>query len=213
MVCDLLQFNIWRFLVQTCNSAGCPLPNIAGFIDSTSRPICRPSRNHRVHLHSYKHHVIKYQAVILPNGLIGRLDGAFNGSRHDNFMLNASGLLRDLTRHWIMKDGSFYRLYGVKGYKHSRFIAVPYKGLLTPAQEAFTSKLNSVRQNEDYGFNKVINLFPFVGMVKQNKILLQPVNKTYIVAVLLANCHSCFYGNQVAQIFNCQPLTINEYLG
>ncbi|CAG7819949.1 unnamed protein product, partial [Allacma fusca] len=69
---------------EACYEAGSVLPNICGFIDGTARPICRPSRDQRQQYSGYKkEHCLKYQSVVFPNGLIGRLDGPFNGRRHD----------------------------------------------------------------------------------------------------------------------------------
>ena len=37
-----------------------------------------------------------------------------------------------------------------------------------------------------------------------------PVGRMYRVAVLLANAHSCFYGNQSSLYFNIEPPSIEE---
>ena len=70
------------------SAAGCAYPNVVGFIDGTARPICRPKHGQRLTYSGYKkQHVLKYQSTVLPNGIIGRLDGPINGRRHD-FALN-----------------------------------------------------------------------------------------------------------------------------
>ena len=58
---------------------GAPLNNCFGFMDKTVRPICRPGENQRVvyngHKRVHRRHSLKFQSVVLPNGLIGNLAG------------------------------------------------------------------------------------------------------------------------------------------
>ena len=76
---------------------GAPLDNCFGFIDATVRPICRPNINQRVMYNGHKRvHGIKFQSVVVPNGLIANLSGPYEGKKHDSMMLNESGLLGDL---------------------------------------------------------------------------------------------------------------------
>lgn len=57
-------------------SKGSPLPNCVGFIDGTVRPICRPEQNQRIVYNGHKRvHGIKYQSVVLPNGMIANMYG------------------------------------------------------------------------------------------------------------------------------------------
>ena len=47
-----------------------------GFIDGTVRPIARPGENQRVVYNGHKRvHALKFQSVVLPNGLIGNMYG------------------------------------------------------------------------------------------------------------------------------------------
>ena len=55
---------------------GAALRNCFGFVDGTVRPICRPGENQRMVYNGHKRvHALKFQAVALPNGLIGQLFG------------------------------------------------------------------------------------------------------------------------------------------
>lgn len=185
---------------------GSPLVNIVGFIDGTARPICRPIAQQQDYYSGHKkQHCLKYQAVTFPDGIIGRLDGPWQGHRHDAFMLHASRVLFDIRHRWINEDGSFFRLYGDKGYSHTKFIAAPYKGQVTRAQRRFNERLNNLRRHVEFGFGKVLNLFPFYDYHKKSKILLQPVHKTYVVAAILTNCHTCLYGSQTSIELECAP--------
>ena len=61
---------------RSIDSKGSPLPNCFGFIDGTVRPICRPEQNQRVVYNGHKRvHGLKYQSVVLPNGMIANMYG------------------------------------------------------------------------------------------------------------------------------------------
>ena len=54
---------------------GAPLENCFGFIDGSLRPICRPGQNQRVVYNGHKSvHALKFQSVVLSNGIIGKHD-------------------------------------------------------------------------------------------------------------------------------------------
>ena len=55
---------------------GAPLSNCFGFVDGTVRPITRPGENQRLLYNGHKRvHGLKFQSVVLPNGLIAHLYG------------------------------------------------------------------------------------------------------------------------------------------
>ena len=55
---------------------GAALQNCFSFIDGTVRPICRPGEQQRILYNGHKRlHSLKFQAIALPNGLIGNLYG------------------------------------------------------------------------------------------------------------------------------------------
>ena len=55
---------------------GAALRNCFGFVDGTVRPISRPDENQRVVYNGHKRvHGIKFQSVVIPNGLIAHLYG------------------------------------------------------------------------------------------------------------------------------------------
>lgn len=63
---------------------GSPLPNCWAFIDGTARPICRPKRNQKLYFSGHKRmHMVKYQSLMCPNGIVCQLDGHYPGSWHD----------------------------------------------------------------------------------------------------------------------------------
>ena len=61
---------------QLVHDKGAALQNCFGFIDGTVRPIARPDQHQRVMYNGHKRvHAIKFQSLVLPNGLIANLYG------------------------------------------------------------------------------------------------------------------------------------------
>jgi hypothetical protein len=161
-----------------------------------------------------KQHVVKYQSVVLPNGLIGRLDGPFIGRRHDAAILGLSTLKQELAATFGNAGGTNYALYGDTGYSNSKYIKVGYKNCrtLTPQQRTFNMDMSALRVSVEYGFGKVIQMFAFLDFKKNQKVYLQQLKQQYYVAVILVNCQVCMRGSQVSEYFYCDPPTIEQYL-
>ena len=61
---------------NTIAGKGAPLENCFGFVDGTVRPICWPNENQTTVYTGHKRvHVLKFQSVTIPNGLIANLYG------------------------------------------------------------------------------------------------------------------------------------------
>ena len=76
---------------------GAALDNCFGFIDGTVRPVCRPNKDQEIVYNGHKKtHALKFQSVVLSNGLIGNLFGPLEGKRHDCALLRLSNLLPKL---------------------------------------------------------------------------------------------------------------------
>lgn len=84
---------------------GAPAESVFGFIDCTIRRICRPKCFQRVAYNGHKkYHAIKFQAVMLPNGMFGHLFGPYEGRRNDNLLLDESGLLQKLEGYAVREE-------------------------------------------------------------------------------------------------------------
>jgi nuclease HARBI1 len=192
-------------------------PNIVGYIDGTALFVCRPTYDQQLFYSGYKkHHVVKYQSVIWPNGLIARLDGPYYGRRHDAAIVHLSGILKEMEQIFVNPDGTWMAVYGDSGYSNQKFIKSGYRNFkrLTNKQKEFNATMSSLRVSVELGFGKVLQQFAFLDFAKDQKIFLQPLKKYYYVAVLLANCQTCLRGrNQVSDIFDCHPPSLEEYLG
>lgn len=151
--------------------------------------------------------------MVAPNGMICHMFGPLEGRRHDAFMLRESRLLEALEQKMNKANGDPYVIYGDPAYPVRRHILAPFRGAqLTPAEQSFNEAMSAVRTSVEWGYGKIIKYFAFLDFSKNLKVLLQPVGKLYIVAALLANCHTCLFGSQTGQFFDLEPPELETYL-
>ena len=109
-------------MAAAVHAKGAPLTNCWGFPDGTIRPMCRPEEDQRLVYNGHKRtHALKYQSVSTPSGLIAHLYGPIEGSRHDCYLLNRSGLLDELERYSRDTNGEPMCIYRDKGYPNREF--------------------------------------------------------------------------------------------
>lgn len=78
----------FRLYADAVEAKGAPIPNCFGFIDGTTRGICRPSENQEAYYSGHKRqHCEKYQAVSCPDGMIVSLKGGYEGRKHNAAIL------------------------------------------------------------------------------------------------------------------------------
>ncbi|CAB1116004.1 unnamed protein product [Ectocarpus sp. CCAP 1310/34] len=198
--------------IQEC---GAPLDRCWAFIDGTIRKICRPRRWQRLYYNGWKRlHALKYQAVDTPDGIIRQLWGPMLGRRHDVTLLGQSGLLAVMMDSFNDAEGEPYYIYGDPAYHVSPWLQAPFKGVLTPDQAEFNAAMSRVRVTVEWGFGRIVALWPYVDYHKKQQVGLSAcgLGKQYAVAGILTNCHNCFYPNSTAQYFDLQPPTLDEYL-
>lgn len=197
------------------STQGAPLQRCWGFIDGTLRPICRPGQDQQEVYNGHKRvHGLKFQSVVIPNGLVANLYGPMEGRRHDSAMLAESQLLDqlDLLFQGVNNQELFY-LYGDPAYPLRPALMAPYRGaILDEQQQQFNHQMNRCRQSVEWGFCKIIQNFAFLDYKKNLKLYLQPVGMYYIVGAILTNCHTCLYGSQTGAFFGVQPPNLEEYL-
>ena len=131
---------------------GCPLSSCVGFIDGTLIENCRPQENQRLLYNGKdKVHGLKYQSLMLPNGMVGNLYGPECGSYHDGRLLRLSGLV-DHFRGLRINDRQVI-IVGDKAYAINDVIQTPYRGVTQDQMEAFFNKvLNCCRVVVEWGF-------------------------------------------------------------
>jgi hypothetical protein len=104
-------------------------------------------------------------------------------------------------------------IYGDPAYVRSLHVQVPFKGVnVTPNQAALNASMSAVRIASEWGYGKVTTIWGFLDYVKHMQIGRSPVGTIYQVAVLLTNCHTCFYGGVTSSYFEVQPPHLEDYL-
>ena len=197
-------------LVKYANAiheSGAPIQNCWGFVDGTVRPICRPKTHQRIVYNGHMRkrvHSLKFQSVVIPNGLIANLSGPYEGKKHDSGM---SGLLANLENYsYSPKD--LLCIYG----DLRPHLQGPFKDLqLTPEQRDFNKAMSATRVSVEWVFGDIINFFTFLDFKKNLKLHLSAVGKMYIVCSLLTNAHTILYGSVTSQYFNVNPPRLQEY--
>ncbi|GFO47414.1 hypothetical protein PoB_007391900, partial [Plakobranchus ocellatus] len=203
---------------QAVANKGPPLQNCWGFIDGSTMAIAKPKQHQKVVFSGHKRiHCLKFQGIMTPNGLFAHMFGPMEGRRHDAAMFHESGIMTTLEETMIYMnrpDGTPLCLYGDPAYPLRPHAMKPFMGArLTREQEAFNKDISSVRISVEWGFGKMSNLFAFVDFKKKKnlKLHLQPVGKIFLVATILANCHTCLYSSQTSEYFNLSPPSLEEY--
>ena len=198
-----------------------------GFIDGTLRKTCRPSFFQKLLYSGHKRaHGIKFQSVVAPDGFFTCMFGPITGNRHDSYMLAMSGLIRKLQEimpppppaevndHYIIQnDAGIYSLYGDPAYPQSFLLFGGYRNPRPGSQEArWNTEMSKVREVVEWAFANLIKSWAFLDFRASMMVFKSPIAKYYIIAAFLMNCRSCFYGNQTMQYFDCEPMTLEQYL-
>ena len=149
--------------------------------------------------------------------------GPVNGSRHDSTVLRRSRILtilRDVCRGGphAWRDapnglGEDFRLFGDSAYPLSRFLWRMYKGAMPVWQRLFNRDMSPERVSVEWGFGKIVNLWPFLDYRKKHKVLLSPVGLHFAVGNILTNMHTCLSaGNIVSLHFRMPPPSLEAYM-
>ena len=163
-------------------------------------------------------HGIKFQSVVTPDGLFASMYGPVDGNRHNSFLLSNSGLLNKLQE--FMPDDApediaavVYSLYGDPAYHQSIHIFGGYKNPADGSAHAhWNSQMSKVCEVDEWGFPNILAQWSYLDFRIAMKIFLSPAAKYYIVAALLVNIPTCFYGNQSMEYFKCEAMSLDEYL-
>ena len=204
------------------HAAGAPLTTILGFIDCTIWHICRPTLYQRIAYSGHKKfHALKFQAVQLPNGLIGHLFGLVEGRHADPWLLTESGLLAALRTYAIHPNTDentpdhehYFQIFGDPAYGVSCHIMSPFAGVghRTQDEQDWNNAMAATRIEVEHGFGGVTQQWPMLNAWWKLKINTSPVGRYYRVAVLLTNALNCIRPNQTSQYFDIAPPELHKY--
>jgi hypothetical protein len=202
---------------EIISKAGGP-DNVWGFVDGTNCGIARPIEGQEDYYSGYKkHHSIKFEGIVTPDGLISHLGGPRHGPIGDWKLWMESGMPEILAELFDgVSDMEKLWLYGDRAYSNSNGVigAISRIGdrLLTREEREHNVAMSQYRISVEWSFGKVVNLWGHCAFAKGLRVGLQAVGTMYVVAVLLTNVHSCLYGCQVAQYFNTKSPSLEDYL-
>lgn len=226
-----------RYYSEVIHKSGAPLQSVWGFINCTVQPISCPSYHQCQAYNGHKHfHGLKYQAVMLPNGLFGHLYGPIKGRHNDAFALAESGLMDKCVLHAKLPDtlegggganigtdesasGSdllmepcYLQLFGDPAYRLNTQIISPFLKLgQTKDQREWNTQMSKVRIEVEHGFALVTKNWRFLKAEWKLHVFQSPVGRYYRVGILLTNALSCLRHNQVSQYFDCAPPSLTDY--
>jgi len=151
--------------------------------------------------------------------------GPVNGARHDGTVLRRSRILPIL--HDVCRGGPLawsgapnglgedYRLFGDSAYPLTTFLWRMYKGVLAAAgwRAAFNADMSPERATAEWGFGKIVGLWPFLDYRKKHKVLLSPVGRHFGVANVLTNMHTILSdGNALSRRYGLEPPSLDAYM-
>ncbi|KAF8573009.1 hypothetical protein K439DRAFT_1376765 [Ramaria rubella] len=140
----LLHPNRLHEYADALHAFGAPCKTIFGFINCTICLTCRPGEFQELVYTGYKKcHGMKYQGVVILNGLIGHLSGPFRAPQNDMGVLVESNLLGYLESHAIQPRSThvdppahhYFQVYGDSAYGVSPVMVSPYAGIIPPTPE------------------------------------------------------------------------------
>jgi len=190
-----------------------PLRNCVGFLDGSNQYVSHPHLNQGLLYNGHKRkHCVKWQGLMLPNGIMPLPFGPIHGSHHDSYMMDRSRVV-PIMRRCCRLLGRVFQLYGDPAYPQSQWIGGPFRHDGLDAEEAlFNVRMSSTRIANEWGFGKIKLLWAFLDFENGQKIYLNDVQKYWPVAQILTNCHTCLYGSQTSVYFNVLPPRLEDYL-
>jgi hypothetical protein len=218
----LLSPTALRIYADTLHAFGAPTRSVLGFLDCTISQTCRPGEfQELVYMGYKKFHGMKFQGVVIPNGLIAHLKGPFRAPQNDSGILNELFLMQNIATHMIQAgsqpgdplDHRFYQLYGDSVYGVSPYIVSPYSGVgkLTDAQKEWNMGMGRVRISMEHGFGLVLQDWPYLHAFWKHQVLGNTCGLMYHIAVLLTNTHACLVPNQTSVRYSLDPPMLEEY--
>ena len=188
---------------------GAPTHTIIGFIDCMIVQTCCPSVSEKLVYTGYKKfHRMKFQAIMVLNGMIAHLDGPYHAPQNDAGVLLESGLLGCMCTHaiqpglvegnpperqyfWLYRD-SVYAMSGVLVSPHTRV------GVLTAVEWAWNMAMGGVHISAEHAFRIVLQEWPFLHCSWKSKAS-HPGHGMWPLVLCCCPPHQC------AQHFCAQP--------
>ena len=191
-----------------------------GLLDGTVHFISRPNpkkrfrrirNNNNIQRAVYnghkRKHGLKFQSVVVPDGMVAQMFGPVEGRRHDITLLKLSKLEGKML---LFPPDCF--LYGDQAYPLRPWLLSPFRGAnKPPSMRLWNKRMRTVRISVEHGFKIITSLFAHLKYVPAQRVFNTPVAKQFVVCTALSNMHNCLDPNQVSQHFGFAPPTLEQY--
>lgn len=191
--------------------------NCVGFIYGTGLFVARPGRRQQRSIYSghKRSHMLKFQSIVTPDGLLVHFAGPIEGRRHD-LTLNRKAGTDAMLQVGLLVNGVQYSVLGDKAYLLGPWMQVAFPSSsgveLQEEKEACKTDMAAVRVAVEWGYKEVKQVFPTLDFKRKLKINEDPDAMLYKVTVLSWNVRCCIYGGQTSTFFDCQPPSAERYL-
>ncbi len=203
-----------------CGNLGCPFPadhffSVFGFIDCTTIETCsvgtgplpdgaRPDTLiQQAYYNGWKRkHGLKFQACVLPNGMIFNMGSVISMRHNDNYNLRESRILERIAASHPVDSPTRYCLYGDAAYICQPYLKGRHDGNLSERQTLENAVMSACRESVEWYFNKVKALWKRVCTRHCLKVRRSPCDAIVIAAVILTDAHTCMYQHTTGIFFD-----------
>lgn len=196
------------------------LSDLFGSLDCTANGICRPQGNENAqfafHNHYHHGHFIIWQAVTFPDGMVV-LEGPEPGYFTDIMVWRDCQLRLDLEQLMQERQNAGLprlKLYADKIYNSGALVTAAWSlrhGAVQAWMTVQNAMMSKIRVSVEWAFERIIGTHKYAGFSRTQMVQNSPLEKYYVVAVLLANCKTCMCGDIDNLYFNCVPPTLDDY--
>lgn len=208
---------------KVIEGSGTERSNIFGFIDGTSREICRPTPNvinqQEVYNEHKKCHCLVYQGITTPDGLLVHLYGPLSGNTHVMKVYLQSNIAQVIRQMAKAPDGTQLKIYGDKGYAQisddvmEAQIMKPREENLTDAQFFVNRIISGERTCIEWSWGQITQFFSYLSCSRNQQLGTSLIGCQFWVSALLTNCLLCIHGkSKASNKFQSDLPTVEEYL-
>lgn len=147
-----------------------------------------------------KLHGLKFQTVILANGMDFKIYGPVSVRHNDAYTLGRSRIeekIEYLQRNQRLK----FKMYGDSAYFDDDF-------MVTGGGRG----MSSVRETIEWSYKDLKMTWRYCNWRNVLQLRKQPVGKIVFVCILLRNMYNCMYSSEAATYFEFLPPTLEDYL-
>jgi hypothetical protein len=147
-----------------------------------------------------KLHGMKWQTIILANGMDAHVFGPISARENDLQSLNLSGIINLLSQ--LQQQSPIkYKLYGDSAYWDGEFIGT-----------GGGRGMASVRETIEWSYAHVKTQWKYCNYESVLTLRRQPIAKIFFVCMLLRNVYVTLNGNQICEYMNIMPPTLEAWL-